>query len=222
VILCIDGLLSPLDLAALRAEIEGAAFRDGRETAGWSARLVKNNQQMDSADPAYRKVAARIEQALRDNALFMLAAAPKVIKAPLISLSLAGMGYGDHVDDAVMGDPPVRTDLSYTLFLSEPETYEGGALVIDGPSGEVDCKLKAGSLVLYGSGSLHRVDPVTAGERLVAVGWVQSLVRDPIKRELLFDLQRARQIIFARTGRDEAFNLLSKTSSNLLRLWSEV
>jgi PKHD-type hydroxylase len=131
------------------------------------------------------------------------------------------MRYGTHVDDALMGDPPVRSDLSLTLFLSDPASYDGGELIVESTAGDQAFRLPPGSLVLYPSSSLHRVEPVTRGVRRAAVGWVQSLVRDPARRELLFDLDTARRSLFDREGATREFGLLSKTVANLLRMWAE-
>ena len=116
----------------------------------------------------------------------------------------------------------LRTDVSFTLFLADPETYDGGELVIESVSGEDEIKLPAGHLVAYDSTSLHRVAPVTRGERMVAVGWAQSHVRDSAKRELLFDLETAKRSLFAQSGKTPEFDLLAKTSANLFRMWAEV
>lgn len=221
-IICIADVLDDASLKLVRAEIESASFVDGRGTAGWSARLVKTNLQMATGDPAHARIASLVEAALKRNEVFMQAALPLALRPPLISRAEAGMGYGPHVDDALMGAPPLRTDLAYTLFLSAPAEYEGGALVVESPMGAHDFKLAAGSLVLYPATSVHRVETVSAGLRLVAAGWVQSCVRDAARRELLFDLQRARQLVFAQSGKSPAFDLMSKTSGNLLRMWSDV
>jgi len=127
------------------------------------------------------------------------------------------MGYGRHVDDAIMGSPAMRTDLSFTLFISEPSEYEGGELVLEMPEGDHTYKLEAGSVVIYPSTMLHRVDPVLSGVRTVVVGWIQSLVADPRLREALFDLYRVRRTLFERDGKSDALDLLNKTHSNLLR-----
>lgn len=220
-ILCIADVLDAEALDLIAEEARAARFIDGRATAGWSARQVKNNLQMAADDPAYARLTGLIEAALRRHEVFMQAALPRVLRPPLISRTEAGMGYGTHIDDALMGTPFVRTDLAYTLFLSSPDDYEGGALVIESATGDLDFKLAAGSLVLYPATSLHRVETVRVGRRLVAAGWVQSCVRDAARRELLFDLQRARQLVFADHGKTEAFDLMSKASGNLLRMWSE-
>ncbi|MFO1036703.1 MAG: Fe2+-dependent dioxygenase [Geminicoccaceae bacterium] len=218
-LLCIADLL-PADEVKLACEtLAKARFEDGRATAGWSAKLVKNNLQAGRDDPALASLRRLIEQRLQGNALFQLAARPKKLTPLLLSRYEPGMAYGSHVDDALMQG--LRTDVSFTLFLSDPETYEGGDLVIESTAGEQAFKLPAGSVVTYPSTSLHRVEPVTSGARLAAVGWARSLIRDPAKRELLFDLDTARRRLFEQHGKTPEFDLLSKTAANLLRLWAE-
>jgi PKHD-type hydroxylase len=129
------------------------------------------------------------------------------------------MEYGSHVDDAIMQG--MRTDVSFTLFLSDPDSYDGGALIIQTPAGEDAVKLPAGSLVAYPSTTLHRVEPLSRGTRLAAVGWARSYVRDAAQRELLFELNTVRQSLFKQSGKTPDFDLLSKTSTNLLRMWAE-
>jgi PKHD-type hydroxylase len=221
-ILCIDPLLPPGTAGKMVEALDGGTFRDGKATAGWAAAEVKNNLQLPGDDPIGISLAERIEAALRVNDIFGLAAIPKHIRRPMFSRCDPGMGYGTHVDNAIMFDPPIRCDLSFTVFLSDPAAYEGGELVIESASGEQDYKLKAGAMLLYPSTYLHRVNPVARGRRFVAVGWVQSLVRDPAHRELLFDLHRGRQLMFEEQGKTEAFDLISRTCSNLLRSWSEL
>ena len=141
----------------------------------------------------------------------------------LISRYEVGMAYGTHTDDALMrGQHQVmRSDVSFTVFLNPPEEYEGGELVIDSTQGEQDYKLPAGSMIVYPSSTLHRVETVTAGHRLAAVSWAQSLIREPSDREILFDLDTVRQSIFETAGKTREFDLLSKTHANLLRKWRE-
>ena len=142
------------------------------------------------------------------NELFCLAARPKALSPLLFSRYDTGMQYGSHVDDALMGG--MRTDISFTLFLSDATSYDGGELIIDSASGEETFKLEAGALVAYPATSLHRVGAVTRGARLAAVGWARSFVRDPAQRELLFDLDTARRQLFAREGKSAEFDLISK------------
>lgn len=219
--ICIGDILDAETAADLRRILAEAPFEPGRKTAGWAAREAKENLQVDGASPAYSAVAQRVSRALSANETFQSAALPRALTRIIISRSDVGMGYGTHVDNALMGDPPLRTDLAYTLFLSEEEDYDGGDLVIETAEGENAIRLPAGAVVLYPASTLHRVETVTAGSRLVVAGWVQSLVRDPRVREMLFDLDRARRAVFARDGRGDLFNTLTKTYSNLLRLHAD-
>src|SRR5215468_12281890 len=199
-------------------EIKLVRVVDGRATAGFAARMVKNNRQAEGArslDTIRKLVAERV----LGNEVFRLAVRPKALSPLLFSRYEKGMRYGSHVDDALMDG--MRTDVSFTLFLSEPKSYDGGELAIEGVSGEETFKLDAGALVAYSATSLHHVSEVTRGARLAAVGWVRSFVRDPARRELLFDLDTARRQIFAREGKSTEFDLVSKSLANLLRMWVE-
>lgn len=215
----IAGLLDAAGLAALQSTLaDPALFVDGRASAGWHARAVKRNLQARRTGPVAGALQT-IERALLASAVFMAAARPKAIVRLTISRYEPGMAYGSHIDDALIGG--VRTDLSFTLFLAEPARYEGGALVIDDSFGEREVKLPAGEVFLYPSTTLHRVAPVTAGVRLAAVGWVRSFVRDPARREILFDLENALSAVHERDGKSPLFDSLAKTRSNLLRMWAE-
>jgi PKHD-type hydroxylase len=216
--LAIADVLSAADVADVRTALAGATFVDGKASAGWAARLVKSNLQA-SDGPELDRVRALVETRLRAHAVFGLATRPKSIIGPLFSRYEPGYAYGTHVDDALLGG--VRSDVSFTLFLSPPESYDGGELVIDMPAGEEAFKLAPGSVVSYPASALHRVAPVTRGERLVAAGWVRSFIRDPAKRELLFDLETARRRLFDREGKTAEADLLAKCAANLLRLWCE-
>lgn len=224
VIVCIGNVLSDEALQRIRERLAAIEFRDGRETAGWHARTVKRNTQADGRDERVAALRAEVDAAVRDHALFQMAARPRWILPVLFSRYTDAMEYGSHVDDAVMNGPdgPVRTDVSFTLFLSPPEEYAGGELVTETPAGEETWKLPAGSLVVYPSSTLHRVAPVTAGARLAAVGWCQSQVRDPARREILFDLDTTRRQLFDAAGKTEQFDVLSKSFSNLMRMWAEM
>lgn len=215
----IADVLDSSETAAARETLGKVAFVDGRATAGWHARLVKNNLQAASADVVVNALRSTLSAKISANPLFRLVARPKSLTPLILSRYEPGMAYGSHVDDALMNG--VRSDVSFTLFLSEPDSYEGGALVIETAGGEEEIKLPAGSLVAYPSTTLHRVAEVTSGARLAAVGWARSFVRDPARRELLFDLDTARQGIFQKDGKTPEFDLLSKTSANLLRMWAE-
>jgi PKHD-type hydroxylase len=218
-LIMIANVLDAGDLRTLRNKLEEVRYVDGRQTAGREARTVKRNEQVDRADPVLAEMQGLVTDRLVDNRLFAMATRPHVVRPPLFSRYEPGMAYGSHVDDAIMGG--MRTDLSVTVFLSEPDAYEGGELVIESAGGEQDVKLPAGAAVVYPTTFLHRVAPVTAGERLAAVTWVRSLVRDAAARELLFDLETARHALFERLGKTPELDLLAKTQSNLLRRWAE-
>ena len=215
----IADVLDALSLDAVRSSLDDPAlFEDGRRTAGWHAREVKRNLQATPRGLA-GGVLRKIEQALLSHEVLLAAARPKRLVRLLISRYEPGMTYGTHVDDAMIDG--VRTDLSFTLFLSDPASYEGGALVVEDSYGERAIKLPAGELILYPSTTLHRVEPVTAGVRLAAVGWLRSYVRDAERREILLDLETALRQIYAEHGKTPAFDLLAKTRTNLLRRWAE-
>jgi PKHD-type hydroxylase len=217
-ILAIADVVSAADIETIRAGLANAPFVDGRTTAGWSAKLVKSNLQA-APDAEVEGLRGLVETRLTGHAVFALATRPKIVIGPLFSRYQPGHAYGAHVDDALIGG--ARTDVSFTLFLADPQSYDGGELVIDTASGEEAFKLPAGSLVTYPATMLHRVAPVTRGERLVAVGWVRSYIRDPAQRELLFDLETARRRLFDRDGKTAEGDLLAKCAANLMRLWCD-
>jgi PKHD-type hydroxylase len=218
-ILCIHGVLAPGHLAKLKPLLQAGTYRDGKETAGWHARLAKDNQQADPDDAGLRAASELVAERLLQHELFALAVRAKRLAPVMISRYAQGKSYGSHTDDAMMGG--LRADVSFTVFLNGPSDYEGGELVLERPEGEQSFKLEAGDALVYPSTSLHRVHPVRRGTRLVAVGWAQSLVRRADQRELLFDLDTARRSLFAREGKSAEFDLLSKCVSNLLRDWAE-
>lgn len=219
-ILCMTNVLDGAQVAAIAAELEHVKFADGRRTAGWSAELVKSNRQAEARSTAV--LGRRVVGALAANEVFRLGVLPKAIRPVLLSRYEPGMGYGAHVDDAIMGDDErTRSDVAVTVFLSDPADYAGGELVIETTGGEHAYKLDAGAAIAYPATTLHRVEPVTGGRRQVAVTWVQSLVRSAEKREILFDLDTARRAVFDRDGKTRAFDLLSKSHANLLRMWAE-
>lgn len=218
-ILCLAEILSAADLAIIRGALESAAFQDGGKTAGWHARTVKKNEQADPT--AIGGIGERIGAALKANPVFAAGVQPRSIRPVLISRYGEGMEYGPHVDDAIMGGQ-MRTDVSVTVFLNPPDDYDGGDLVIESAGGEQSFKLPAGHAIAYPSTTLHRVEKVTRGTRLVAITWVQSLVRGADDREILFDLDQARRALFAQQGKTREFDLIAKSYANLLRKWSEV
>lgn len=219
--LCIADLLAPAACARIRDTFARLPAVDGASTAGWSARAAKRNRQLDGKHPGVAALASEIAAAVAAHPMVRRYARPMRQTTPLISAYAGGEAYGLHVDDALMGEPALRTDLAWTLFLADPDSYEGGELVLESAAGETPVKLAAGALVLYDCGALHRVAPVTAGERLAAVGWLQSRIRDPRQRELLFTLDNARRSLHAREGDSSEFLQLSQVHSQLLRLWAE-
>ena len=214
----LDGVLTPDEIASITARLAGAAYLDGRPTPGWHARQVKSNEQLPADDPVSRAVRTEVEAALRRHPIFSAAVQPSFIQL-LLNRYGAGQAYGTHVDDAYMNGR--RTDVAVTLFLSEPESYDGGDLVIELPAGEQRIKLPAGAAIVYPATTLHRVEPVTRGERLACVGWIESRVRDVSAREILFDLERARRALFQQHGKTPEFDLIAKACANLLRRWGE-
>jgi PKHD-type hydroxylase len=216
--LAIGDVLDAELLAACRAALaDPGVYEDGRRTAGWHARTGKRNLQVKAEAAA--PLLARVERALAAHPVLRAAAWPARFVRLLASRYEPGMAYGPHVDDALMGE--VRCDLSFTLFLSDPESYEGGELVVDEPSGERSFKLPAGELILYPSSTLHRVAPVQSGTRLAIVGWIRSHVREADRRAVLFDLENVAQTLFAREGKSALFDVVAKTRSNLLRMWAD-
>lgn len=217
----LQGVLTPDEVARVRDGLSAAPFQDGRRTAGATAAKVKANTQADGRDPGVQALERFVHQRLAAHPVFAAAVRPKLVSRLLFSRYREGDGYGAHTDDALMGDPaaPLRTDVAFTLFLSEPGAYEGGALVVTGPAGAQAIKLAPGDAVAYPAGSIHYVETVGAGERLACVGWAQSVIRDPVQRELMFELSTARASL-ADADR-EALLRLDKTLSGLLRLWAE-
>ena len=213
----IPDLLSPDERQQILSTLREARFVDGKLTAGWYAKQVKHNQQVKAAEAKALK--EQIKTALQKHPLFQSAVRPRHIHTLLLSRYESGMSYGTHADNAMMGQ--YRSDVSFTVFLNEPDEYAGGELVVEGADDEQAYKLPAGTAFVYPSSALHRVNEVSDGVRYVAVGWVQSLIRDPAQREVLFDLDTARRSIFAQQGKTIEFDLISKSISNLLRRWAE-
>lgn len=222
-ILCIDNVLSAEELKLIQSSLVEGEFVDGKLTAGTHAKQVKENEQLSTKDGVAKLVKEKVMKGISQSQLFTMAVKPKKMRPPLISRYQVGMYYGTHVDNALMGQGEglMRSDVSFTLFLNSPEEYEGGELVIETPQGEQSFKLNAGAMVTYPSTTLHRVEAVTKGVRLVAVSWVQSLIRDPNEREILFDLETTRQAIFSKYGKTKEFDWVAKSCSNLLRKWVE-
>ncbi len=215
----IPNVLTQDALTQIRHGLEQAQFIDGKLTAGWHAKSVKANEQLATNDAIGKTVKTTVRDALLHHPLFQAAVRPRAIHSLLVSRYSSGMSYGRHVDNAMMNGQ--RTDVSLTLFLGESTEYDGGELVIESADREQSYKLEAGSTIVYPSTTLHRVEPVTRGDRLVVVGWVHSWVRDASQREILFDLETAQRSLFAREGKTAEFDLIAKSQANLLRRWME-
>ncbi len=220
----IGGLLQPAQLKKIEEILSQATFVDGKLTAGKAAQRVKRNEEL-RGEPQQMELLIRIlTSAMAHNATFRSAVLPYRMADPIFARYQPGMTYGDHVDDPLMGlsGQRFRSDVSMTVFLREPETYTGGELVVRTTFGEKRVKLKAGSAVIYPSSSLHHVAEVTGGERLVALAWIQSYVRDPAQRELLYELDLAREHLLETAPDVQTTGLVDKSYANLLRMWSDV
>lgn len=221
-LLQIPGVLSSAEIERLRAELGGASFEDGAATAGPVAAQVKRNLQVPQAAEAARKCGAVVLEALRRNATFYSAALPLRVHGPLFNRYDRGMTYGEHVDNAVMGGSvAVRTDVAATLFLSAPEEYDGGELTVHDNFGAHRVKLPAGSMILYAGNSTHHVAPVERGSRLAAVIWIQSMVRDPVNRVSLFELDVSLGALRQRVPEAPELATLTALYHKLLRMWAE-
>lgn len=219
----IPQLLNQAQLDKVHQVLAGAVFQDGRLTAGRYAARVKNNEEMRQ-DPSHMQTLVRIVMSsLAHNDVFKSAALPFRIADPIFARYQPDMTYGDHVDDPIMGSGQrFRTDVSMTIFLHPPETYDGGELVVRTSFGERRVKLNAGDAVIYPSSSLHRVDPVTRGERLVCLAWIQSYVKDAHQRELLYELNQARETLMRTDPESDTTGYVDKSYANLVRMWSEL
>ena len=222
----IDQALNAEQVAVLREELLGAAWVDGRATAGFQGAPVKFNRQIDERSEVAARCQALILGVLERHPLFISAALPNLVYPPMFNRYGEGMTFGAHVDGGVRLDPrtggKLRTDISATLFLSDPGDYDGGELEIVDTYGTHSVKLPAGDLVLYPSTSLHQVTPVTRGERLASFFWIQSLIRDDGRRALLYDLDVAIQRLNQTGADEEARRSLVGCYHNLLRQWAEV
>jgi len=225
-LLHIPNVLTPEQLAQARALMLEADWTDGRVTSGSQSAQVKHNLQLPEDSPAAQKLARLVLDALKRHDLFFSAALPKQVFPPLFNCYQGGMTFGNHVDNALRRHPHsgewIRTDVSCTLFFSQPDEYDGGELVVEDSYGLHSVKLPAGDMVLYPSTSLHRVEPVTRGARLASFFWTQSMIRDDAKRALLFDMDMAISALRQRHGDGEELVALTASYHNLLRMWAEL
>jgi len=224
-LLHIEGVLTPDQVARCRQTLQGQAWVDGRVTAGEQSALAKFNLQVPEDAPAARELGDMILGALGRNPRFISAALPLRVFPPLFNRYDVGMTFGSHVDNTIRFAGPVRfrTDLSATLFLTDPDDYDGGELIVEDVYGEHAVKLPAGDMILYPASSLHRVEPITRGSRWSSFFWAQSMVRSDEQRGLLFNLDNAIQALTMKVGQGDAELVsLTGTYNNLLRMWTEV
>lgn len=214
----IRDMLTSEQIGEVLGMLNDEVFVDGKKTASGMAQSVKENEQVDASQvPGLIEL---LSNTVASHPLFRQLTIPRHVSNLMVSRYREGMAYGTHTDAAIM-QSGFRSDISFTLFLTEPESYEGGELSLETPFGEQRIKLKAGSLILYPTGELHRVTPVTQGERIVIVGWVQSRVRDSRKRQILIELDQVRKAYLDKVGHDRTADLLLKSSMNLRRMWDE-
>lgn len=220
----IPNVLNKEDISVIADLMATANFHEGTASAGSEAIRVKNNHEMFVSDAEMQRLNNLVMGKLIQNPTYIAAAFAKRIATPFYAKYTEGMHYGNHVDDPVMGpaNQRYRTDVSITIFLNDPEAYDGGELIISTAFGEQKVKLNAGDAVMYPSSSTHQVAEVTRGERLVAVTWLQSTVRDPAKREILYNLSQARESLIASMPGSNELELLSNSYVNLLRMWSDI
>jgi PKHD-type hydroxylase len=226
-LVCVPDVLSKQEVAEFRSIMDAASWEDGRSTAGAQSALVKKNEQLPPNGEIARALGARIIKAITANPLFLSAAIPLHIFPPLFNRYGEGHHFGIHVDNAVRGDPMtglrIRTDMSVTLFLSEPDEYDGAELIVEDYYGSHEVKLPAGHLVLYPASSLHMVTPITRGTRVASFFWLQSMIRDERARTMIFDLDNTIQTLVQRLGRDDPETVkLTGIYHNLIRHWAEV
>ena len=225
-LIAIPDVLDGAGVARLRGLIDAAEWVDGNATSGPQSALAKRNAQLPEGSPAAREAGGMVLDALARSPLFIAAALPLKVFPPLFNRYAGGDALGLHVDNAIRiqrgSDFRIRSDLSATLFLSDPDSYDGGELVIEEQFGEQRVKLPAGHMVLYPASSLHRVTPVTRGTRVASFFWIQSMVRDDGARRILFELDQSVQDIAGRDGQDDPTTIrLTGVYHNLLRRWAE-
>ena len=227
-LLQIPDVLTAAQVAQARTQLDAADWADGRITAGYQSAKTKDNAQLPESSPVAHELGAVVLEALSRNSTFFSAALPKRIYPPLFNRYSGGQSFGYHVDNAVRydrsrgGAEPIRTDLSATLFLSAPDEYDGGELIIEDTFGTQSVKLPAGHLVLYPGSSLHRVAPVTRGTRLASFFWMQSMLRDDGHRRLMFQMDVAIRRLTQDLPDHPALVQLTGVYHNLLREWAEV
>ncbi|NOJ97805.1 Fe2+-dependent dioxygenase [Corallococcus sp. CA049B] len=221
----IPRVLTPEQVAHCRAVFDKAAWEDGRTTAGKQSAQVKKNLQLPEGSPAARELGDLVLAGLEKSPLFISAVLPQRVFPPLFNRYEQGMDFGSHVDNAIRpllgSNQRIRTDVSATLFLSDPDSYDGGELVVEDTYGNHSAKLPAGDLIVYPSTSLHHVTPVTRGVRLASFFWIQSMIRDAGQRSLLFDMDTSIMQLTREVPKSPALVMLTGVYHNLLRQWAE-
>lgn len=224
-LLHVPGVLSKAEVAEIRASLDQAGWVSGLQTSGAQAANCKQNLQLSVESPAFAELSSWIARALERHPLFMAAALPKHMLPPMFNRYENGGHYGNHIDNAIQTDrfsgQKIRTDVSTTVFLSEPEEYEGGELIAEDSYGCHEVKLAAGDAIVYPSTSLHRVQPVTQGVRIASFLWTQSLVRDAWRRAMLFDLDMTILKLRGQLGDTEEVVGLTGHYHKLLQQWAE-
>jgi PKHD-type hydroxylase len=219
----VQGLLKPDELAAVDALLAQSEFTDGKLTATGAAQQVKNNLQLSKSSATAQQLENIILTAISQSPLIQAAVMPKFVLPPLFSRYEAGMQYGWHVDSPLTGQmPTIRSDVSMTVFLADPASYQGGELVIQTEVGNVAFKMNKGDAIIYPTTKLHVVNPVSSGTRQVAVTWMQCAVRDVAKRELLLQLNTVQQMMYQRAPQAPEYLVLQQVYSNLVRMWVEL
>lgn len=222
-LLRIKGLIPSDKLAIVREILDSAEFVDGRLSAGKEAVSVKDNEELPQNHPEMARLNNIVMGHLVNHPIYKYGVLPHRIAAPFYARYTAGKRYGKHVDDPIMGaGDSYRTDVSITVFLNEPDEYDGGELTVSSQYGEVRNKFPAGDAILYPSGSLHQIQPISKGTRLVAVTWAQSMIRDTGQRELLYNLSQARDELIRNDPKNPVTQKVSTSYINLIRMWAEV
>ena len=221
----LKNVLGPQDLAKVQDILAHAQFVDGKLSAGAVAAQVKHNQEVDAADPSMQLLNNIVMGNLVRHKTYQRAALPAKIASPFYVCYQKGMQYGEHIDDPIMGSGEMneryRSDLAITIFLNSPEEYQGGELIIDTPFGEQQVKYNAGDAVMYPATTRHRVAEVTAGQRQVAVSWIQSMIKDTEQRALLYQLSCAREKLLRKQTNEQHTKQIDLVYVNLVRMWSD-
>ena len=218
----IEGLLSKEQVRTVAGRLLGTQFVDGSMSGGPLGKDIKKNTQMSPQSPEYRELSQLVLTALKQNSKVAVEAMPRRILSPIFASYTEGQKYGDHIDAALMGPyPGMRTDLSITIFLNGPDAYEGGELVLQTPFGEQIYKQAPGDAVLYPTHYLHRVNPVTKGRRMAIITWMESMIRDPARREVLGDLAAVMDQLVETGGDSKLMGRVEKARLNLMRMWAD-